>query len=70
MSTPFDEPSLELLERINVDIIKIASFDIGNLSFINKISKNQKTCSDKYWRWQIRTNTRKYQNFRNKIKAK
>ncbi len=42
MSTPFDEPSLELLERINVDIIKIASFDIGNLSFINRIAKKNK----------------------------
>ena len=42
MSTPFDEPSLELLERIHVDIIKIASFDIGNLSFIKKISQIKK----------------------------
>ncbi len=38
MSTPFDEPSLELLKKIDVDIIKIASFDIGNLAFINKIA--------------------------------
>lgn len=42
MSTPFDEPSLELLERIDVDIIKIASFDLGNLSFINRIAKLDK----------------------------
>lgn len=39
MSTPFDEPSLELLEKIDVDILKIASFDLGNLPFINKIAK-------------------------------
>jgi sialic acid synthase len=37
MSTPFDEPSLELLSEIGVDILKIASFDLGNLPFINKI---------------------------------
>jgi len=38
MSTPFDEPSLELLTTCNVDILKVASFDIGNLPFINKIA--------------------------------
>ena len=38
MSTPFDEPSLELLEKIDVDILKIASFDIGNLPFIHRIA--------------------------------
>ena len=37
MSTPFDEPSLEVLMDLDVDIIKIASFDLGNLPFINKI---------------------------------
>lgn len=39
MSTPFDEPSLGLLKEIDVDILKIASFDLGNLPFINRISK-------------------------------
>lgn len=39
MSTPFDEPSLELLEKIDVDILKIASFDLGNLPFINRIAR-------------------------------
>lgn len=39
MSTPFDEPSLEILINNNVDILKIASFDLGNLPFIDKISK-------------------------------
>jgi len=37
MSTPFDEPSLELLKSIDVDIIKIASFDLGNLPFLHRI---------------------------------
>ncbi len=38
MSTPFDEPSLELLCDIGVDLIKVASFDIGNLPFLSKIA--------------------------------
>ena len=39
MSTPFDEPSLKLLEQIDVDILKLASFDLGNLPFINRVAK-------------------------------
>ena len=39
MSTPFDEPSLELLKKIDVDILKIASFDLGNLPFMHHIVK-------------------------------
>lgn len=42
MCTPFDENSLDLICRIGVDIIKIASFDLGNLSFINKIAQKKK----------------------------
>ena len=42
MSTPFDEPSLEFLISINIDIIKIASFDVGNLPLIDKIGKSKK----------------------------
>jgi N-acetylneuraminate synthase/sialic acid synthase len=42
MSTPFDELSLELLVNIGVDIIKVASFDLGNLPFINQIAKVNK----------------------------
>jgi N-acetylneuraminate synthase/sialic acid synthase len=38
MSTPFDEPSLDLLQKIDVDILKIASFDLGNLPFIHRIA--------------------------------
>ena len=41
MSTPFDEPSLELLCDIGVDLIKVASFDIGNLPFLEKIAKTK-----------------------------
>lgn len=39
MSTPFDEPSLELLCDVGVDVLKIASFDLGNLPLINRIAK-------------------------------
>jgi len=39
MSTPFDEPSLELLCEVGIDILKIASFDLGNLPFIHKIAQ-------------------------------
>ena len=38
MSTPFDEPSLELLQQVDVDILKIASFDLGNLPLIHRIA--------------------------------
>ncbi len=38
MSTPFDEPSLELLQQIDVDILKVASFDLGNLPLIHRIA--------------------------------
>lgn len=41
MSTPFDEPSLNLLEELNVDILKIASFDLGNLPFISRIAQTK-----------------------------
>ncbi|HRI90168.1 N-acetylneuraminate synthase family protein [Accumulibacter sp.] len=39
MSTPFDEPSLELLEKIDIDILKVASFDLGNLPLIHRIAR-------------------------------
>ena len=39
MSTPFDEKSLKLLIDVNVDLIKIASFDLGNLPLIEKIAR-------------------------------
>ena len=42
MSTPFDEPSLNLLDQVGVDILKIASFDLGNLPFIQRIANLNK----------------------------
>jgi sialic acid synthase len=42
MSTPFDEDSLNLLLENDVDILKIASFDIGNLPLIYRIAKSMK----------------------------
>jgi N-acetylneuraminate synthase/sialic acid synthase len=39
MSTPFDEPSLELLCDVDIDLFKIASFDLGNLPLIRRIAK-------------------------------
>ena len=41
MATPFDEDSLEKLCKLGVSIIKIASFDLGNLSFLSKIAKKK-----------------------------
>jgi len=41
MSTPFDEPSLDLICEVGVDMIKIASFDLGNLPFISKIAQKK-----------------------------
>lgn len=38
MSTPFDEPSLELICEVGVDLIKVASFDLGNLPFLKRIA--------------------------------
>lgn len=42
MSTPFDEPSLELLLDVGVDLIKVASFDLGNLPFLQRVSSAKK----------------------------
>ena len=39
ISTPFDEPSLDIICDAGVDLIKIASFDLGNLPFLDKIAK-------------------------------
>lgn len=38
MSTPFDEISVDELQKVDVDILKVASFDLGNLPLINKIA--------------------------------
>lgn len=42
MSTPFDEPSLDLICEVGVDLIKVASFDLGNLPLIHRIAKKGK----------------------------
>jgi sialic acid synthase len=42
MSTPFDEPSLELLIDVGVDILKVASFDLGNIPLVSLIGKTLK----------------------------
>lgn len=42
MSTPFDEISLQLLIDNGVDLLKIASFDLGNLPLIQKIAVSGK----------------------------
>jgi sialic acid synthase len=36
--TPFDEPSLELCIELGVNAIKIASFDLGNIPFLERIA--------------------------------
>lgn len=41
MCTPFDEPSLEFLLSIDTDILKVASFDLGNLALLNKMAETK-----------------------------
>ena len=41
ISTPFDKDSLTLLQKVKVDMIKIASFDLGNLSLIKEVIKSK-----------------------------
>lgn len=41
-STPFDIESVDYLESINVDLYKIASFDIGNMDLLEKVAKTNK----------------------------
>jgi len=42
MATAFDEKSLNLLLDIKVDVLKIASFDLGNLKLIKSFAKSRK----------------------------
>ena len=42
-STPFDEESVQCLEDIGVNIIKVASFDVVNLKLLKKIAESGKT---------------------------
>jgi len=41
MCTPFDEVSLEWLTSIGTDIIKVASFDLANVPFLDLIGKTK-----------------------------
>ena len=41
MSTPFDEPSLETLVRSGVEVLKVASFDLGNLPLIDRMARTR-----------------------------
>ena len=41
-STPFDSESVEFLESIKMDLYKIASFDIGNMTLLEKVAKTNK----------------------------
>jgi pseudaminic acid synthase len=41
-STPFDETSVDFLEKLNCPIYKVASFEMTDLSLIKKISKTKK----------------------------
>lgn len=38
-STPFDEESVDYLDNLGVDLIKVASFDITNPSFLKKVAQ-------------------------------
>lgn len=42
-STPFDEESVDLLEQINCNIHKVASFDVVNKKLLHKIANTGKT---------------------------
>jgi N-acetylneuraminate synthase/sialic acid synthase len=42
MCTPFEEKSLNLICNIGAQVIKVASFDLGNLPFLNKIGMKRK----------------------------
>lgn len=41
-STPFDPDSVEYLNSIEVDLFKVASFDVGNLGLLRALSKTGK----------------------------
>ena len=38
IATPFDEPSLDFLVRLKSAALKVASFDLGNLPFLQLIA--------------------------------
>ena len=48
-STPFDIEIVDYLESINVDLYKIASFDIGNMDLLEKVAKTNKPIIWRSW---------------------
>lgn len=42
-STPFDESAVDFLENMNVQIYKIASFELGHIPLLKKIGSTKKT---------------------------
>src|SRR5690349_3902289 len=42
MCTPFDEPSVDLIERQNIDIVKIASVSITDWPLLERIARTDK----------------------------
>jgi len=42
MSTPFDEPSIDKLMQVGVDLFKVASFDLGNLPLLKLLTDTRK----------------------------
>jgi len=41
-STPFDETAVDFLEEMNVELYKVASFEVGDLELLKKIGKTKK----------------------------
>ena len=42
MSTPFEENSLRVLIDVGVDLLKVASFDLGNVPFLSALAESGK----------------------------
>ena len=43
LSTPFDNNSIDLLEKLNVDLYKVSSGDINNFPLLEHIARKKKT---------------------------
>jgi len=41
-STPFDETAVDFLEKLNVPVYKIASYEMGDLELLKKVAKTKK----------------------------
>ena len=50
MCTPFDEPSLQHLISLDVDLLKVSSFDLANIPLLSKICAfGQTNCCICWW---------------------